>query len=162
MVARFREIASRVNGISCPIFGVSWSPPVLDRDVARSIVAFLEDRRVLYEPSEVEVRSHCIDSVLQIRQTLTDALRDGRIAEDLADHLRAMRAACRRFLEAAGSDRDSDLWSYRDGVPGLHDWRLNQALGELRGTFGVHVAQIAVKYGIDVEDRLAAILPPSD
>jgi hypothetical protein len=29
----------------------------------------------------------------------------------------------------------------------------------MRGTFGVHVAKIAAEFKLDVEDRLAAILP---
>ena len=33
------------------------------------------------------------------------------------------------------------------------------ALGEMRGTFGVHVGKIAAEFKLDVEDRLAEILP---
>lgn len=33
------------------------------------------------------------------------------------------------------------------------------ALGEMRGTFGVHLAKIAAEFKLDVEDRLAEILP---
>jgi hypothetical protein len=33
------------------------------------------------------------------------------------------------------------------------------ALGELRAVFGVHVAQLSAKFGIDIEDDLATILP---
>jgi hypothetical protein len=36
------------------------------------------------------------------------------------------------------------------------------ALGELRATFGVQIAALAVAYGIDVEDELASILPVED
>jgi hypothetical protein len=159
MPTRFREIAARLTGVSCPIFGVSWNPPKLDRDVARRVLTFLEDRRVLYAPDEVEIRSHCIESVLRIREMLTEVLGDGGIADDLEGHVRAMRAACRLFLERAGPvERDRHPYE----PMGLHDWMLNQAIGELRGTFGVQVAQVAVKYGLDVEDPLASILPPSD
>jgi hypothetical protein len=42
------------------------------------------------------------------------------------------------------------------------DLQLNQAIGELRGVVGVHVAQLAVRYGLDVEDELAQILPTAD
>lgn len=33
------------------------------------------------------------------------------------------------------------------------------ALGEMRGTFGVHLTKIAAEFKLDIEDRLAAILP---
>jgi hypothetical protein len=44
-----------------------------------------------------------------------------------------------------------------DGTPG---WIFNDALGELRAVFGIHVAQLSAKFGIDIEDSLASILPP--
>jgi len=162
MAKKYTEVAKRLTGISTPIFGVSWEPPVSDVTVAQAVLAFLEDRRVLYVPSDVEVRHHCIMSILEIRRYLTDVLAAGGIANELADHLRAMRSASRKFLSTTGHDDPmDDLWlpEARDGLPGLQDWSLNQALGELRGVFGVHVAQVAAKYGIDVEDDLASILP---
>lgn len=160
------EIASRLTGISTPLGGISWTPPTPDVEVARAVLIFLEDRRVLYDPTDVEVADHCINSVLQIREYLTRVLADQGIATYLSDHLRAMRAACRKFLKRFG-DPDSDkLRNFY--IPhslghhnGLQDWRLNQALGELRGIFGIHIAQIAVKYGLEVEDQLAAVLPPA-
>ena len=33
------------------------------------------------------------------------------------------------------------------------------ALGEMRGTFGVHLTKIAAEFKLDIEDRLAEILP---
>jgi hypothetical protein len=38
----------------------------------------------------------------------------------------------------------------------------NQSLGELRSAVGLHVAFLSVRYGIDVEDQLAGILPAAD
>ena len=38
-------------------------------------------------------------------------------------------------------------------------WTFYSALGEMRGTFGVHLAMIAAEFKLDIEDRLAAILP---
>jgi len=40
----------------------------------------------------------------------------------------------------------------------FHSWALGSALGELRGTFGIHVAKIAAVFKLNVEERLAAIL----
>jgi hypothetical protein len=166
---KFKEIASRINGISCPIFGVSWTPPKSDIAVARGVVAFLEDRRVLSCPSEVEIPEHCVKSVLEIRRHMTDLLIAGQVADELVGHLKAIRAACRAFLDRQGWSDDEDEFlivieerRHRGEYMGLHDYLLNQALGELRASVGVHLAQIAVKYGIDIEPPLDAVLPGSD
>jgi len=160
------EISGRMTGFSTPFFGVSWSPPTVDRDVARHVLAFLEDRRVLYVPSEVEMAEHCIESVVDIRRFLTDIIGHGGIANELATALRSMRAACRQFLtdmDIRVDERTGLL--HRHGRPlqgspyGLQDYLLNQALGRLRGVFGIYVAQLAIAYDIDVEDGLASILP---
>jgi hypothetical protein len=42
---------------------------------------------------------------------------------------------------------------------GFHSWTFGSALGELRGAFGIHAAKIASTFKLDVEDRLAPILP---
>jgi hypothetical protein len=159
---KFSEIAGRITGISTPIFGVQWTPPRVDVDVAREVIVFLEDRRVLYSPYEAEMPEYVVRSVLDIRQFMTDCLRRGGIASELADALSAMRTACRKFIESVGERRGPELILpspgdiLHGGTPG---WIFNQALGEMRGVFGLHIAQLAVRYGIDVPDQLAVILP---
>ena len=164
---KFREIATRLTGVSCPIFGLQWEPATSDVAVARGIIVFLEDRRVLYEPSQVEIPRWCVESAIEIRHQMTDLLVRGGVADELEGHLRAIRAACRQFVSTMGDPDDERALliatDERAGqVVGLHDYQLNQALGELRATVGLHVAQIAVKYGIDIESPLETILPAPD
>jgi hypothetical protein len=71
--------------------------------------------------------------------------------------LRAIRAACRDFLDknSTGSHRVLRLnWA------GLLESSFFTALGELRSAIGVHIAAIAVMHGLDVEANLASVLPP--
>lgn len=159
-------MGSRLTGLDFMGIGASWEPAVSDAAVAESVLRYLEDRRVLYAAADVEVADHCVASVLDIRENLTDLLRQGGIDETLTASLRAMRAACRRFLERLRVDPNSnrfeiiDRYRYENrGVLGLHDWILNQAIGELRGIFGVHIALLADRYGLEIEDELASILP---
>jgi hypothetical protein len=56
---KFSEIASRLTVISTPFGGASWQPSETEIVAARRVIAFLEDRRVLYAPEEMEVASHC-------------------------------------------------------------------------------------------------------
>jgi hypothetical protein len=148
----------KLTGFSTPIFGVSWEPSDSEREIARRVIAKLEDRRVLYNPTEMEVPHHCVMSVVEIRHILSDEL--GNLSEEsnLARSLRAMRAACRKFLNTVQADekRIIDFGNY----PGhFASWEFNGAVGELRGVFGIHLAQIAAQYGLDIEDELASILP---
>jgi hypothetical protein len=73
-----------------------------------------------------------------------------------------MRTACRKFIESVGEQRGSELIVPTSSAifkGGTTSWVFNQSLGELRGVFGLHIAQLAVRYGLDVPDELATILP---
>lgn len=162
---RFSEIATRLNGVSTPIFGLSWEPPRSDVAAAREVITFVEDKRVLYSPYEVEVPEHVIESVLDIRQQMTQSLMTGGMADQFVASLRTIRAACRKFLDRVGlRDREGRLHLPPSsfGMHHMHDIEFNQALGELRGVVGVEVAMIATAHGLDVEDGLASILPARD
>ena len=156
----FKEITSRVMGFNCPIFGESENPPATEVSAARRVVSALEDRRVLFNPFALEDPNHCIHSVIEVRQLLTSTIGDAHVSKALADHLRAMRAACRKFLNRTQPEHE-----HRSGPPWRGAWGHNDffdALGELRGVFGDHLAQIATRFGLDVEDELASILPEAD
>lgn len=158
---KFKDIAARLTGISCPVFGVSWTPPETERSVAKRVIAFLEDRRVLYSPSEMEVPDHCIQSVLAIRESLTTEISKLDEKAEITASLRAMRAACRKLLDTVQADEGRNI---RFGAERGHyaSWTFNGALGEMRGVFGVHIARLAAAYGVNVERELAAIIPGED
>lgn len=156
---KFKNIIKRLNGISTPVFGVSWNPNKTNKDRAREIITFLEDRRVLYNPSEMEMPDHCVQSVLEIRRFITQTIATVQ-STDLQESLRAMRASSRKFLDTVGINEDIIKFGHHGGH--WANWEFNGAIGELRGVFGIHIARIAVMYGIDVEEDLARILPAID
>ena len=157
------ELLKRISGFSVPIFGVSWTPPESEVTIARRVIAFLEDRRVLYNPSDMQDPIHCTESVLQMRSLLTSELGAIETNRPLAQSLRAMRGACRKFLDTVGVS-PTDTKRKNLGYPGFHRGVsiFNGALGELRGVFGVHIAILAAEYGLDIEHQLARILPSAD
>jgi hypothetical protein len=156
---KFREIASRVTGISVPIFGVQWNPPEAECAVARRVIAFLEDRRVLYVPSEMEVPHHCVESIIRIREFLTSELGQLDSTSKISLSLRAMRAACRKFLTTVQADDGRRIIEFGAHQGHYASWIFNGAVGELRGVFGIHVASLAASHGLDVEDDLSSIFP---
>lgn len=155
----WREIASRCTGFSTPIFGASWNPVEADRRIARDLIGYLEDRRVLFNPAEMECAHHCVDSVIEIREFLTKQLARTDGSNELALNIRSMRTACRKFLDRIGHySKRHDLRRF----PMTEMFEFASALGELRGVFSLQIAALASGYGIDVEDDLASILPAAD
>jgi hypothetical protein len=102
----FGNLAKRITGVSLPLFGVSWNPPIPERDIVRVVFVFLEDRRALYNPFDFEDFHHVAQSVFAIREEMTAALKSLPESSEAGSSLRAIRAACREFLD----DTQQSAW----------------------------------------------------
>lgn len=143
-----------------PLGGIQWEYQESDAAIARRIISYLEDRRVLFVPDNAEVPAHCIESVLEIRRFLTGELGTAGDRTHVAPTIRALRAAARKFLDSLGPHlSELEYGALRNGTAG---WVFNQALGELRGVCGVHVAILAERYDLPVEPELASIMPSGE
>jgi hypothetical protein len=172
--SRASKASKKVTGVSVPFFGLQWEPGVSDAKVAESVIVFMEDRRVLYNPWGAEDGNACVTSVVQIREELTKAIQNSGINATMLKQFREMRAACRRFLDQLSLNADVGEDFVVEAFVKIHgggetwvntmgDLRFNQALGELRAVFGERLEAIATKYGITVEDDLAMSFPyPAD
>ncbi len=164
MSRRILGTLRRVTGVSTPVGGVSWTPSVSERDALRKLIVFLEDRRALFDPYNVEATALVHQSVQEIRGELTKVLRAIGESSRADEPLRTMRAACQRYLTRAVSFTEQPHWhrpprfhsGFGDDGDG-DDFIL--ALGELRGAFAACIHQIASAYDIEVHGQLAAILP---
>lgn len=154
----WRTLVPRVSGFSTPVFGLQWEPPTPERDLARRLVAFLENRRVLFVEGEAEIPDHAARSVIEIRAFLTDIIQEAPAGSKVEAAARQMRAACLAFHRGASSS--SDMLEF--GVERGHwaSWVFLQSLGLLRAHIGTQLAIVIAAYGVDVEDHLLSILPP--
>ncbi|WP_105384358.1 DUF6650 family protein [Neorhizobium alkalisoli] len=161
----------RITGFSTPVFGVSWNPPASDRDAVRKLLAFLEDSRALFNPYSAEVEDHVIASIHAIRRECVTAV--GTLGENAPgmENVRAIGAACRRFLDEPYPtfddimDRRRDPYFERDESSGrlrqgTHPAAFFTALGELRAFVGLQIAMLSSLYDIDIHGDLVRILPP--
>jgi hypothetical protein len=155
----FATFFNRITGISTPIAGVSWTPPVAEHQVVTRLVTFLEDRRVLYNPYEMEIVSHCISSILEIRHRLTEELECLDSNSELHATIAAIRASCRKFLDTVERKNIIHGSRFYHDLSMADQFVFGSALGELRGAVGVHLAFMAAKYQVDVEEQLVSIFP---
>jgi hypothetical protein len=133
---KFSEIASRLNSFGIPFVSVGWVPAKADTAIARKVIRFLEDRRMLFNACADEEPQHCYLSALEIRKTLTEVLADVSEGSDLFKHLMGIRAACRTFLDKA--PKSESRFDLHDRYS-MHSNQFFIALGELRATIGNHV-----------------------
>jgi hypothetical protein len=157
---KLAELARRITGFSVPVFGLQWTPPKSERESVRALLTFLEDRRVLYTPENLEVVSEVERSVQEIRRRCTEILTELPEQSPAALAIRMIRAACRSFLDGPRADFRNlyprDLGDMRDRAGFF------TALGELRASVGVQLAILAGRYEIELEAALASIVPFDD
>jgi len=72
-----------------------------------------------------------------------------------------MRAACRKFLDCVGPE-DGPVVRHAFERGHYASWEFNQALGEMRGVFGIYIAILAATHGLDIEQGLVKIVPGVD
>lgn len=153
---KFSEIISRLNNIGTPFISVGWIPKKADAAVARKVIRFLEDRRMLFNACAFEDPRQCALSAIEIRRFLTEELAEVTEGSDLHKHLAAVRAACRTFLDHL-PEAEEPIPLY--GLASMRSFEFFMLLGELRSTIGQHVALMAAKWKINVENDLARVLP---
>jgi hypothetical protein len=147
----------RPTGIGAFGFSVNWEKVPGDEQIAQEVIAFLEDRRLLFGKRHMEDEMYCVSSANEMRHFLTSQLFQVKAGKSLATSIRAIRAALRAFVDAAGPD----ACNFRHRSMGHTTDEFSLALGELRSRVGLQVALIADQYDIDVEPDLAQILPPA-
>jgi hypothetical protein len=144
--------------IGLPTLWVTWAAyrGRGDKEIAREIITQLEYRRVLFGERHSGDEQFCVASANEIREILTTQISAAKPGKDLEDSLRNMRAACLKFVDAAGPNAEN----FHPGWPQNSHFVIS--LGDLRTLMGVQIARIVTQFDLPVEKELASILPPTD
>ena len=152
------KIANRISGFSIPIFGISWNPPTLEVELVEKLIVFLEDRRSLYVSLKYEAFRSTVKSIQEIRTRIGKDLENVESSE-LANILREMAASCRDFLTIVENMEYFDVDDVGSPSPrGRRRRDFFVALVKLRRAFSKSIAQLSVKYGVDLQPELAKML----
>lgn len=163
-MAKPRSTGTRVTGGGGSVLGfgasASTSPKTTDRDIVQALAIFLEDRRVLFNPEHLEVESQVDHSVQEIRRELTEALQQLDPKGPAIESIRAMRAACRRYLdEPRQTFRHMGDYGHRrhNAEPGFF-----VALGELRAVFSAELKRLDDRFKLEIESHIRGLFPKSE
>ena len=104
-----RELATRLTGILTSTGGISWKPPVDEREKARRLLVYLAGQRALHYPYDREIGSFVVQSILDTQERLIRDIKALSVDSLLRKILRAMQAACRKFLDENQSPSAQDM-----------------------------------------------------
>lgn len=150
------RVQSVTLGLSPSVQLSRLAPAEPEARIARRVLAYMEDRRVLYQAGALEIPRECVESVLDMRRFLTHELGGLDQSADLVAILKDIRAACRKFLDDVNPTQEHWLVM----PPGHYaSWTFYPALGALRNATGAGLDKMARMYGLTVEADLASIFP---
>jgi hypothetical protein len=134
----------RLSSVSVPVTGggLGWTREPGEYEVIRDLFGSVGGLRVLSFPIEHEGEEYVNQSILNIRDELTEALKRLPRGSASAPNVRSMRDACNAYLQATPGPR-----GYEQLRPHFEDalWRWRQTVYE-------DVKSIA--YGLDLDDAL--------
>jgi hypothetical protein len=142
------------RGLPASLGGAEWEFVPSDRALARKVIIYLENRRLLGGIRQLGDEKECVRSAIQIRRHLSKSIAAAHPERGLESALRGMRAACKKFVDKAGSDEVNfrGLWGVGDNFFGA-------SLHELHSWMGFYIETIVNEYDLEIEEELASIFP---
>ena len=118
------------------------------KDFYRDILIYLESKRVLYNPGKVEQREHCIQSVLDMKDTLSKSVMGKMLFPNELEPIRKMILACVDYLNSVGKPEGQLFVITAQSVCDWFDNSPKGSLGKLRGSFRSVIKGLEDKYGL--------------
>ncbi|WP_370626962.1 hypothetical protein [Salinibacterium sp. ZJ450] len=131
---------------------LSWEYVQTNKDLARRILVYLEDRRVLYLNDREDYEA-CRKSAQDIRNFLTLEIMNVQGGGHLEELLKRIRSAARAFVTAAG--QESTNFSDNHG-------HFVACLSAFRDAVGAELNWLSMDYQLPLQPHLQAIVPPRD
>lgn len=88
-----------LTGISTPFGGISWDKTLGQKERMQFLFTYLESKRILYNPTEMEKKDWCILSVLEIKQSLVEVIKDVVLKKPLLESMNMMIDTCNEYLD---------------------------------------------------------------
>lgn len=134
----------KLTSVSSPFGGVGWKIDKSDKVVARDLITFLEDRRVIYNIRghaalliSAPEYSYAVKSIMEIRNRIREDLERVKVKSVLRESMKKMQKACRTFLSKGEQSEPGDTY--------VEDLEI------LRKEFSDAMLNIGEKFGFSIE-----------
>lgn len=133
-----------LNGISVPFGGISWTKNTTGKDLFQNLFVYLEGKRILVNPIEIEKKEWCIESVLEIKSVLSSASQGKALKSFDYDVIRALIDSCNQYLDSV-SPLDLPGIIYKNGNHWI-DSGFDSAMKDLRHRIKAEIQKVEAHY----------------
>ncbi len=136
----------RITGIDTPIGGISWEYTDSEKKGVQQLFDYLETKRLLINPIEMEKKDWCILSAIEIKQKINEINIKFDFKNDTKLITKAMIDACNTFLDDLQNVKNSGIIYKGNG-----DWEdivFSKAMKKFRKQFKDSIVCLSNNFGI--------------
>ena len=134
-----------LNGFSTSLGGISWNKTTSSKEVFTHLLFFLESKRILVNPIEMEIKDWCVEAVLEIKQQLVNITQEVKLKDFDADRIRNLIDACNHYLNNV-TPMDLPRIIYKRDGEHWEDLSFDQAMKSFRKSFKQEIETIEKQY----------------
>lgn len=143
----------RITGIDTPFCGVSWEYTDTEKRGIQELFYYLESKRILVNPIEMEFRAWCEQSAIEMKNTLLRMLSKYDFAKPTVQQLRLLIDECNLFLDRMASVQETGIiWKNQNG-----DWadsNFSSAMKQFRRAFRDAISALSSAYSLAFEKEI--------
>lgn len=133
-----------INGVSFPFGGISWNKSISTKEMFAHLLLFLESKRILINPIEMEKKEWCIESVLEIKQKLISITEGTEIKDREKEIILNLIEACNEYLnKVVPMELPSIIFKNGDK---WEDLNFDRAMKKFRNAFKQEIQKIEKDY----------------
>ena len=135
----------RITGLDTPFGGVSWEYTETTKRGIQELFYYLETKRLLTNPVEMEIKSWCASSAIEIKTKIAEILGKYEFNKDTVTILRSMVNACNSFLDQLDSV-SVDRIIYKNSNGDWEDITFSSAMHSFRNVFKENIELLSSVY----------------
>ena len=133
-----------LNGFSTSLGGISWNKTTSSKEMFTHLLFFLESKRILVNPIELEFKDWCIESVLEIKQQLVNITQELKLKDFDTDIIRNLIDTCNNYLDTVKPMNLTGIIYKKEGR--WEDLSFDRAMKTFRNSFKQEIVKIEKKY----------------
>ena len=132
----------RTTGINIPFGGISWEYTETEKQAIQKLFFFLESKRLLTNPIEMEIKQWCIESALEIKRRLVDILSECDFSKDTISCIHLMIDACNDFLDRLDTVQETGI-IYKNEKGDWANSAFSSAMKQFRNVFRENINRLS-------------------